>query len=297
MVKFIKGVLASAALVALGSVGVLAATGGEYAIDEIGAKIQLPEGLVAYTRTSEIDTNMEKILGITEASKERHIEEMVKNDIYLRAFDTNVDYEISLESSECLIETYSTMEDYQILEIVDNGLYGVLDESDIEVIDKSVIPLSERKYAAVEYSQGTAHVYLYATVENSQAYYFFIKVLNGSVTDAHKALVKQIAGGAEFYTKTVVETTAAAVSDSSTTDTQTERQAGDNGFIGQIIDVAKIIFAVVILFVALLSFIKLISKKKVGRKENYGIRRDVNYNNRLKRVMGDDEEKDNGADN
>lgn len=290
MKRQLRGILLLMILVILGSTAVFAGQASEYVIDEIGATVHLPDGLMSYTRTSGIDTNVEKALGITDDYKEHLIQDMETKNIYMKAFDANVNYEISLESVESTREPFSSMSDEEILKLVDEGLDGTLTEYGLEVNTKDVFTENERKYAVVGFSDSTSDCFLYATVQHHQAYYFYIKVLNGKLTDAHKALIKQIAGGAEFVDKIIAVTTASAGADNSA-NTAVQDNSRDNGFITRIVKVAKIIFIVVIAAVVLLLIMKALSGKKIGRQVNYVTRKDAAYVERLNRIMGDSNNK------
>lgn len=286
MAKFIRGIFVFMVLLVFGGTTALAAGTNEFTIDEIGAKLIVPDNLMAYTRTSGIDANIEKALGMTEGYKEHLIQDMEEKNIYFRAFDANVNYEITLESGSSKTQTFAQKSDEELLKYIDAGLEGTLTGYGIEINEKEIFTENNRKYAVVGYSDTTSSCYLYATVENYQAYYFYIKVMSvtGKITDTHKALIKQIAGAAEFTEKTAEKTT-----DVLAVDNQVAEQKNIQGgsFIKKIMNVVKIAGIVIVAIILVMIVMKFLSGKKIGKKVNYGTQRNVVDDERLKRIMGD----------
>lgn len=282
MTKVIRGVLLSVILVIMGSAAVLADNTREYPIDEIGVKIYVPDDLMAYTRTSGIDKNVEKALGVTDDYKEHLISEMEEKNIYFRGFDANVSYEITLESEPNDGGAYSQKSDEEILQIISDGLNDKINGMGTETTSKDVFSENDRKFAVAEFQNNTSDSFVYATVENNQAYYFYIRVLNGNLTDAHKALIKQIAGSVEFSDKFVkTKTDNGVVSDNK----EIKNTAGGLGFIAGIVGAAKKIFMIILIVVVVLLVIKMFSGKKIGRDTTFTTKKDAVFRDRLNRVM------------
>lgn len=295
--RLLRSIILSTAMVILGSVSVFAAGTQEFAVDEIGVKFQVPNELLGYTRTSDISQDVMNALGYsTDEYKDHLVAKMKEEDNYYIGFDANVSYQVSLKSVESSINTYSTMTDEEILQLINGGLEEELTEYGVEVAESSVFTEGDRKYAVVGLSDTTGHCYLYATVYDSQAYYFYIRSYHGEINDAHKTLIKQIAGSAEFYEKSdVVQSAGSSTSSEGTGGTQAV--ASDVDFIDVIIQIARVVAVIVIAVIALIAIMSSFSKRKArgrsksrgrGRRKrdtSYSLRPDFAYQERLRRVM------------
>lgn len=299
--RLLRSIILSTAMVILGSVSVFAAGTQEFAVDEIGIKFQVPKELLGYTRTSDISQDVMNALGYsTEEYKDHLVSKMEEEDNYYIGFDANVSYQVSLKSVESSIDTYSTMTDEEILQLIDGGLEEELTEYGVEVAESSVFTEGDRKYAVVGLSDTTGHCYLYATVYDSQAYYFYIRSYQGEINDAHKTLIKQIAGSVEFYEKSDVVQSAG----SSTSSGGTQAAGSDVDFIDVIIQIARVVAVIVIAVIALIAIMSSFSKRKArgrsksrgrGRRKgsnSYSLRPDFAYQERLRRVMEVDKAND-----
>lgn len=298
--RLLKSIILTAAMVVLGSVSVFAGE-TEFAVDEIGVKFQVPDGVLGYTRTSDISKDIMNALGYTtDDYKEYLVSKMKEDDIYFVGFDANVNYQISLKSVESTVATYSTLSDEQVLQLIDEGLDGEINQYGVVVSEKSVFAEQDRKYAVVGLTDATGHqCYLYAIADKGRVYYFYIRSYQGDINDSHKTMIKQIAGSGRFYEPVEAE------DDGVVLDTLEKDKSGKAGagFISIVIEIAKIVAVLVIAVVLLIIAISGLSKKKVkpsgssrgrGRgknkqvQANYG-RRDFAYQERLRRVMGVDD--------
>lgn len=291
--KILRGMLLSMILIIFGSTTVFAEGTTEYSVDEIGIKFQVPDSILSYTRTSGISDDIMNALGYsTEEYKEHLISTMEEENTYFIAFDTNVNYRIYLDSVYSNKATYSMKSDEEILQLVDEGLDGELTAMGTEVKDKSVFSENDHKFAVVELTDNTGDCYLYATVEDHQAYYFYIRVYSGGITDAHRALIKQIAGSSEFFEKSNTPAQTAANTDTAVSEREESQASGNLGIISTIIRFAGIIIGAIVIVIILMLIVSRLSNRKRKTKVHYGTRRDAAYDERLKRIMGVDEESD-----
>lgn len=290
--RLLRSIILSIVLAIVGSISVFAAGTKEFAIDEIGVKIQVPDELLGYTRASGISQDVMNALGYTEEYMDHLVSKMREEDNYYIGFDANTKYQVSLKSVESSIVTYSTMSDDEVLQLVNEGLEGELTESGTEIVESSVFTEDDRKYAVVGLSDTTGHCYLYATVYDSQAYYFYIRAYDREINDAHKTLIRQIAGSAEFYERSAVAPSAGL---SGAGDVQ--NSSADVDLINIVIQIARIVAVIVIAVIALIAIMGSFSKRRArgssgrrsrGRKKikaGYSLRPDFAYQERLRRVM------------
>lgn len=293
IMKFLRGVLLSVSLLLMAGTTVFAEGATEYSIDEIGIKFEVPSDILSYTRTSGISDDVMKALGYsTEDYKDHLISTMEEEDTYLIAFDANVTYRVYLESVYSSKAAYSMKTDEEIIQLIDEGLDGELTEMGTEIKEKSVFSEGDRKFAVVELTDSTGDCCMYATVEDHQAYYFYIRSYSGGITDAHRALIKQIAGSSEFFKKTE-SSEPNQISGEVSSDSGNDESEGNVNFISLVIRFAAVIVGLFIGIVILIMIVsKLLSRNKKP-KVRYSTRRDMAYEERLKRIMGDSNDESN----
>lgn len=286
--KVFRGGLLVFLLVLIGSTSVMAEETTEYIEDEIGIRYEVPSNIISFTRNSGISDDVMKALGYTtDDYKEHLIETMVEEDTYMIAFDANATYRIYLNSVHSSENSYSAMSDEEILRLVDEGLEGELVELGTEVKGKSVFNENNHKFAVVELISDTGDCYLYATVENNQAYYFYIRAYSGGITDMHRSLIKQIAGSSEFIEKKDTPEQTVASTDLSD-DSNKEASKGNFNLISTIIKLAGIIVGVLVLSIIIMMIVHRLTNRKKTPKIHYSTRRNAVFEERLKRVMRDD---------
>jgi hypothetical protein len=291
MKEIIKALLLTLTLTLLCGVAVLAEE-QQYKVDPIGVSFEVPDGTLGYTRDSGISPDLMKVLygnEDSESHEQKLLDEMKDNGEYYVGYDANNNYRISLRSKYTNTATLNSKSDEEILELVDAGFEGEFNQYGMTIDSKSVFTEDERKFAEVCLHDETGYCCVYATVEDHQGYFYYIKVKTTSngVSDTYKSLIKQIAGSSEFFPP--VEDSPKKSGDNSSTSTSAKEGAD---IFTIVIRVLMVVGGVVVIGLILVFLVGMLTGNKgSGHGEiSYGTRRDSNYMNRLSRVMQDDEQ-------
>ncbi|MCR5836748.1 MAG: hypothetical protein K6G88_09595 [Lachnospiraceae bacterium] len=291
MKEIIKALLLTLTLTLLCGGAVLAEE-QQYKVDPIGVSFEVPDGTLGYTRDSGISPDLMKVLygnEDSESHEQKLLDEMKDNSEYYVGYDANNNYRISLRSKYTNTATLNTKSDEEILELVDAGFEGEFNQYGMTIDSKSVFTEDERKFAEVCLHDDTGYCCVYATVEDHQGYFYYIKVkaTSNGVSDTYKSLIKQIAGSSEFFPP--VEDSPKKSGNGATSNTSSQN---NTDIFSLVIRVFEVVVILVVVVLALIFIVGLLTGNKgSGNSEiSYGTRRDSNYMNRLSRVMQDDEQ-------
>ncbi|MBR3645248.1 MAG: hypothetical protein IKN54_02425 [Lachnospiraceae bacterium] len=291
----IKTLLLTMFLVVISSVCASADTGVSYDLDEIGITVSVPEsnGLVTYTRNTQISGNDGLV---TDADS--LLQSMEENNEYLRAIHTNNEYQVAVISKPTDFQDFTDLTEDGVISATNSGLDGFLDRKKVDGEIFVAKPM-DIQFAAFnfyeEYSNGTVtNGYAYVTVTNERMYCFVLTMANErTMTDLHRSIIREMALNCIFKNGGTEEiTTEQQVVSSACSETVSDENATSaSDIMISIVSVVKIVVLVLLIVVVAIILRGILTNRKVEKEKPVQIghttKRAPQYENRLKRVMGD----------
>jgi len=284
--KIFRCILATMAMVVLGSVSVFAEGTINYSIDSIGVKVDIPDDISIITRKSASGDNGRLSFGYeSEESWNNALQDMKEKNIYLRGKDANSNYEISIMGIKSNIVGYQLKDFEDQVEIAKvSGKYDEVADEDLPM-ESFHYEVNGRDVIATKYASSTSEYLSYFVFDISakMAYTYTIQVF-GTLSSEQEQILQKICESASYYTPIQEETEAPTTEEVTTI----AEEAG--GIMSAIFNVVKwIVIAVIVIILFIFIGKKVLTMKIAPKNVNYG-HKDVVYEGRLKRIMAGKEE-------
>lgn len=176
---------------------------GLYQINELDMSIDIPNDYIVFTR--DINANDPNLIayGIT---KDSMISLMESGNIYLNAWDEDVNYEIIVTMVDSPLGDFNQFSDTTISALL-SGMASTYKENDITYIKSEIYQHSQAKFLKIYISQpyngSTAYGLQYYTVYANKAINITIQSYSGSIDSTKESILKGIVDTAHFATEPI----------------------------------------------------------------------------------------------
>lgn len=180
-------------------ISVFAAGYNTYELDELEISISIPNDHIVFTREiSASDPNLNQY-GLTKESMESLMKE---RNIYLNAWDRDVNYEIIVTMTENSLSNFSEISD-TVLSTLATTLEDQYKQYGITVIKSEIYQHSQAKFVKLYISQQnngeTVYGLQYYTVNDGKAINITMQSYSGSISSTKEATLKAIVDSAVFW--------------------------------------------------------------------------------------------------
>lgn len=169
-----------------------------YELEELDIKIDIPENLIVFTRSIEINDPGLKVVGLTKADMETLMQD---GNIYLNAIAENLDYEIIVTMIESSIDNFSLLSDTELMALMTIG-DDEYEERNITRIKTEVYQHSQAKFIKLYISQpgydSIVYGLQYYTTYNGKAINITLQSYSGVIDSVKEALLKSIVDSTVF---------------------------------------------------------------------------------------------------
>ena len=169
-----------------------------YELDELGMSIEIPSDYVVFTRDVRSDDPNLSAYGVT---KDELSSLMLERNVYLNAWDKDINYEIIVTMTESQLVDYNQLSDTTL-----NGLVSALDTEyaamGITLIRSDIYQHSQAKFAKIYISQPnngeTAYGLQYNTVYGGKAINITLQSYSGKIDASKETIIQIIVNSVHF---------------------------------------------------------------------------------------------------
>ena len=169
-----------------------------YDLSELGMSIEIPDNHIVFTRNIKSSDPNLSAYGLTKDSLSSL---MLERDIYLNAWDKDVNYEIIVTMTDSPIEDLNLLSD-TTLKSLDSSLKTTYESAGITYIKSDIYQHNQAKFIKIYISQpnngGTAYGLQYYTVYNGKAINVTLHSYSGKINSTHETTLKNIVDTVHF---------------------------------------------------------------------------------------------------
>ena len=178
----------------------LAAGSTTYDLDDLGLSIVIPDSYIVFTRSIKSNDPHLSEYGLTKDGMESLMKE---RNIYLNAWDEEVNFEIIVTMTENSIKNFSPMSD-TVLETLATSLSDQYRKVGISFIKSEVYQHQQAKFLKIYISQPnndmTVYGLQYYTVYDGKAINITLQSYSGDIDASKESVIKSIVDSIQFYT-------------------------------------------------------------------------------------------------